>query len=316
MTTTASRGMLLLTPHQFPDLNRESALAEEFGLQLVVAENQADLVQHLPSAKVVMVTPYGRIGAAEVALLKGAEAIVRYGVGYDNIDTESAGRVGVPVTIVPDASTEEVAGHAFALGIALNRRIPQGQDAIRRGAWAGAVPFDGAQLRDLEVGVIGMGRIGRLVADLWRAVGARVRAYDPFAHLGEIPPASIGEILRDCQIVTLHVPLLPETRHMIRRETLATMRPDAVVVNVSRGGLIDEADLADALRTGRIAGAGIDVFEVEPLPETNPLRTAPNVILTPHSAWKSRASLGALQSGAVQRARLALSGQPLPDVVS
>lgn len=307
---------LVISPHQFPDLVREQALADEFGLDLVVAGDQDELLRALPDASVVMVTPYGRITDAEVAALRSCRGIVRYGVGYDNIDVRAASMAGIPVAIVPDASTEDVATHAFALGMTLARLIPQGQSAIQAGTWAAAVPFTAKRLNELEVGVVGMGRIGRRVAELWTAVGAKIAAYDPAIDLPPDIARGLSEILTESDIVTLHVPLLDATRNLISSETLATMRPSAVVVNVSRGGLVDEDALAAALNSSQIAGAGIDVFLEEPLRSDHPLRSAPNAVLTPHIAWKSSSSLGAIQAGAVERARAALSGQKMQDLVS
>lgn len=270
----------------------------------------------MSDAAVVLVTPYAKVQRADLAALANRAGVVRYGIGYDNIDVAAARELGVQVSIVPDASTEEVASHAFAMGLMLSRRIPHGQGAIANGEWAARVPFDAPVLSELRVGVVGMGRIGALVARWWRDVGAHVRAYDPVTPFDSVPAAPLDELLLDSDVVTLHVPLLESTRHMISRDVIARMRPGGVVVNVSRGGLIDEIALAEALTSGRLAGAGLDAYEIEPLPADHPLRTAPNAVLTPHSAWKSSSSLAALQSGAVDRARSMLRGDEVIDRVA
>jgi len=306
-------GTMLIAPHQFPHLDRERALAEEFGIELVEASDKDAFRAGIPDAAVVMVAPYARVEAHDFRAMKSCRAVVRYGMGYDNIDVAAA---TVPVSIVPGTASEEVASHALAMGLALSRRIPQGVASIRDGGWAGSVGFDTPKLTDLDVGVLGMGRIGRYVATWWSALGARVRAYDPFAEFDSVPSASVDEILEGSDVISLHVPLNDDTRHLVAADTIARMRPGVVIVNVSRGGLIDEAALAGALRSGRVAGAGLDVFSEEPLPSGHVLRDAPNVILTPHVAWRSNRSLDALQEAAVHRARLALTQQPLPDVVS
>lgn len=316
MAVVQSGRILLVAPHRFPDLRREQALADAFGLELVVPADQAGFSARMGDAEVVMVTPYARMTAQEFALLRGCKAVVRYGVGYDNIDVLAAHKVGVPVSIVPDTASEEVGSHAFAMGLALSRRIPQGQAAIAAGQWAGVIGLDTPKLSNLKVGVVGMGRIGRLVARWWAAVGAKVHAYDPMANITECPSASLVEVLEGSDVISLHVPLSDTTRHMISAEVLARMRPNAVVINVSRGGLIDEFALAEALSTGRIAGAGLDTFAQEPLPADHPLRSAPNVMATPHVAWRSNTSLDALQEQTVERARRALSGETMPDVLS
>lgn len=311
-----AKGSILVAPHQFPHLDRELALAEAFGLDLVVAKDQEEFRAGMTDAEVVMVTPYGKVQTAEIDRLKRCKAIVRYGIGYDNIDAVAAGAAGVPVSIVPDASSEEVASHALATGLALARRVPHGQEAIRNGGWAGAIGFDAPKLSNLDVGIVGMGRIGRQVATWWAAIGARVKAYDPFSTFDDISAATLEDILENSDVVSLHVPLTDQTRHMISRDVLKRMRRGSVIVNVSRGGLIDEEALAEALRSGHIAGAGIDVFVQEPLPADHVLRAEPTAILTPHASWRSKSSLDALQDGAVSRARAALSGQPMIDVVN
>jgi D-3-phosphoglycerate dehydrogenase len=202
------------------------------------------------------------------------------------------------------------------MGLALARRLPAGDAAIRAEGWAGTIGYETPPVSRLDVGVVGMGRIGSHVARMYAALGARVRAYDPFAEVTGVPAATLDEILEGSDIVTPHVPLGDGTRELISADVLQRMRPGAIVVNVSRGGLVDELALADALTSGHIAGAGIDTFSEEPLRADHPLRDTPNTILTPHIAWRSNQSIGALQAGAVERVRLVLSGQPLIDVVS
>ncbi|MBB4355406.1 D-3-phosphoglycerate dehydrogenase [Rhizobium leguminosarum] len=270
----------------------------------------------MAEAEIVMVTPYAKMTAEEFGLLQRCKAVVRYGVGYDNIDVAAANKVGVPVTIVPDTASEEVASHALAMGLALARRIPQGHAAIGAGQWAGTIGLDTPKLSNLQVGIVGTGRIGRLVATWWAAIGAKVHAFDPISTFEGVTAASLKQVLEESDVVSLHLPLTDETRHLISDEVLKRMRRNAVIVNVSRGGLIDEEALAAALTAGTIAGAGLDTFAHEPLPAAHPLREAPNTLFTPHVAWRSTTSLGALQEQAVERARRALQGEPLPDLVT
>lgn len=316
MTMNNEAGIILIAPHRFPNLNREQALAASLGREIVVATDQASFRGRMAEAEVVMVTPYAKMTADEFGMLRRCKAVVRYGVGYDNIDVAAASRIGVPVTIVPDTASEEVASHALAMGLSLARRIPQGQDAIRGGEWAGVIGLDTPKLSRLEVGVVGMGRIGRLVAKWWSAIGAKVHAFDPLATFSDVPAVPLKQVLEESDVVSLHVPLSEETRHLISADVLGRMRRNAVIVNVSRGGLIDEEALAVALRSGSIAGAGLDTFAQEPLASHHPLREAPNTVFTPHVAWRSNTSLDALQEQAVERARRALVGEPLPDIVT
>lgn len=309
-------GTILVAPHHFPDLDREHALADELDHELVAAADVDAFRAGLPDAEIVMVTPYARLTAEDFPVMHKCRAVIRYGMGYDNIDVEAATNAGIPVAIVPGTASEEVASHAFAMGLALARRLPAGDAAIRDCRWAGIIGYDTPVLSQLDVGVVGLGRIGQHVARIYSAVGARVCGYDPFITDVPVELSSLGSLLENSDIVSLHLPLNDGTRHLISEDVLARMRSGAVVVNVSRGGLIDEEALAAALESGHIAGAGIDTFSQEPVATGHPLRSAPNAILTPHIAWRSNRSTGALQDGAVERARLALSGRPLIDLVN
>jgi D-3-phosphoglycerate dehydrogenase / 2-oxoglutarate reductase len=314
--STAGGGTLLIGPQQYPSLAREEALAGEFGLTFVVAANPHEFRAALPEATVAMVTPYAPVEAQDFAAMKNCIGVVRYGIGYDNIDVPAARAAGIPVAIVPGAATEEVASHALTMGLLLARRIPQGQAAIAAGQWAGSVGMDTPRFSSLDVGVIGMGRIGRQVAEWYAALGSNVRAYDPFATFDSVPAAGLDELLTNSDVVSLHLPLSDETRNLVSADVIAKMRPRSVIVNVSRGGLIDEDALADALTSGHLAGAGLDTFSVEPLPADHALRSAPNVVMTPHVAWRSDVAMDTLQKEAVHRARQALTGEPRSDLVS
>jgi D-3-phosphoglycerate dehydrogenase len=314
--TRATQGTILVAPHHFPDLDREHAIADEFGYKLVAANDTDEFRDGLASADIVMITPYARLTAADFPRMNRCRAVIRYGIGYDNIDVDAARAAGIPVSIVPGTASEEVASHAFAMGLALARRLPAGDAAIRELGWAGIIGFDTPVLSQLEVGVVGLGRIGQHVARMYSAVGAVVKAYDPFVTESDVTLASLADVLERSDVVSLHLPLTDDTRHLVSSETLARMRKGAVIVNVSRGGLIDEVALAEALTSGHIAGAGIDTFAQEPLDPEHPLRSAPHTILTPHIAWRSNRSTAALQHGAVERVRLALTDQPLIDLVN
>lgn len=309
-------GTMLIAPHQFPDVDREIALASRLGLEVVVAADGDEFHAGIPDATLVLVTPYAQVTAEDFAAMKRCIAVIRYGIGYDNIDVAAARSTGIPVSIVPAASSHEVASHALTMGLALARRIPAGQASIAAGKWAGTVGLDTPRFSELEVAVIGMGRIGRQVAQWYSALGISVRAYDPFATFDEVPSAALEDLLLQSDVVSLHLPLSEETRNVISADILGRMKEGAVIVNVSRGGLIDETALAEALHSGHIAGAGLDTFGTEPLPADHPLRTAPNAILTPHVAWRSNRALESLQQAVVDRCTQALTGQELSDRVA
>lgn len=210
----------------------------------------------------------------------------RAGVGVDNIDIPAATRRGIAVLNAPAANTQSTAELAFALLLAAARRITEADASIRAGEWR-RKELRGIQLSGKTLGVIGLGRIGAEVVWRARAFGMRVVAHDPFvsadraSDLG-VELASLDELLPACHAITVHVPLSEENRGFIGRKELAAMRPGSILVNAARGGLVDEAALAEALGSGHLGAAGLDVFETEPLPADSPLRDAPQLVFSPH----------------------------------
>ena len=214
-------------------------------------------------------------------------AIARAGVGVDTIDVPAATRRGIVVMNTPGGNTVSAAEHTVALMMALARQVPAADAAMKAGGWD-RNKFLGTQLSGKTLGVIGLGRIGQEVARRARGLEMDVVGFDPFvtsakaAELGITPAADLATLLPKVDFLSLHVPLTAETRNLIGARELGMMKKTARVLNVARGGIIDEQALADALKAGTIAGAGIDVFSTEPAPADNPLRAAPNVVLTPH----------------------------------
>jgi D-3-phosphoglycerate dehydrogenase len=286
-------------------------------LELVVAENQAQFAAALPEARAILMTPFARLDAEDLERARACRAVVRYGVGYDNIDVGAADRLGIPVAIVPDASVEEVALHAVALALALFRRLPQADASIRAGHWEFSYMAGAHRFSRATVGVIGLGRIGARVAEHFAALGASVLGYDVVAARGpgQATRVDLDELLGRSDVISLHLPLTPEARSFLSAERLARLPGGAIVVNVSRGGLIDELALAQALSDGRVGGAGLDVFEHEPLSPDHPLRQAPNILFSPHIAYRSEEAMDELQVKAVEQASLALRGLPMPNLV-
>ena len=217
---------------------------------------------------------------------KGLKLVVRAGVGLDNVDLEAASRLGVKVENTPEATTSSVAELTIGLMLAVARRIPEADRTVKGGGW-GKEKFMGLSLKGKTLGIVGLGRIGCEVARVARALGMRVIYYDVVdrsavaRELGCEPTASLEELLRQAEIVSIHVPLTPETRHLIGKHELSIMKPNAILVNTSRGAVVDEEALLEALKTGRLAGAGLDVFEEEP-PKNLELLRLPNVVCTPH----------------------------------
>jgi len=244
--------------------------------------------------------------------------ISRLGIGIDMIDVAAATRRGVAVANTPDYCVDEVATHTLAMAMWLVRGLGRFDAAVRAGQWAAAAAYPAAaRPADTVIGVVGLGRIGSQVAAQARALGFQVIGHDPYAAPGvDIPLTSLGDLLRGSHLVTLHAPLTGETRHLIRAETIELMRPGALLVNTCRGGLIDEDAVAAALSAGRLAGAALDVFETEPLPAASPLRALPNVLLSPHAAWYSPASLAALPVRAAQQVVDFLAGVAVPSIIN
>jgi D-3-phosphoglycerate dehydrogenase len=233
-------------------------------------------------------------------------AIARAGVGVDNIDVAAATRKGIVVMNTPGGNTVSAAEHTVALMLALARKIPAADATVKAGGWD-RTKFVGTQVAGKTLGVVGLGRIGREVARRAKGLDMTVVALDPFvtparaAELGYEVAASLDELLPRVDFLTVHVPLSAETKSLIGARELARMRKTACVLNVARGGVVDEQALADALKAGTIAGAGIDVFTAEPTAPDNPLLKAPNVVLTPHLG---ASTVEAQESVAVEAAQL------------
>ena len=215
--------------------------------------------------------------------------ILRWGAGYDSVDIQAAGERGILVTNTPGANAVAVSELAVMLMLAVRRRLLCHTECLSHGQWSKNTFLNSSYCLNNElVGVVGGGNIGRQVAARVRAFGARVQYYDSFRLSPEMEQkygmtyVPLEMLIETSDIVTLHVPLLDSTRHMLGAEEIARMKKDAVIINTARGGLVDDVALVQAVRTGKLAGAGVDVVEQEPLPVGHPLLTEPNIIVTPH----------------------------------
>jgi D-3-phosphoglycerate dehydrogenase len=234
------------------------------------------------------------------------KVVGRAGVGVDNIDLESARARGITVVNAPEAATVAVAELTLGLMLALARQIPTADAGLRRAEWRKA-ELHGSELSGKTLGIIGVGRIGAAVASRAGAFGMRVLGHDPLLSDGELQrrgtePLSFDALLAESDYVCLHLPLTDETRGLIGRETLQRFKPGARLISAARGGIIDEAALLEALESGHLAGAGLDVYAEEP-PGELPLRRHPNVVLTPH--------IGAQTQEAQSKAALDIAGEVL-----
>ncbi|KJV46712.1 4-phosphoerythronate dehydrogenase [Pantoea sp. BL1] len=241
-----------------------------------------------------------------IALLDKCQAIVRYGVGVDNVDLAAAKEKGIYVANVPDYGSEDVAEHALALLLATTRRLTSRNTQVHAGQWNIGQAEPMYRLSGKVLGIVGFGRIARCLAAKASGIGfSRMLVSDPLLNDADAMAAGVEKVTLEqlCQqadLISLHVPLSEKTRHLIGTEQLALMKPTTIVVNTSRGGLIDETALYQALIENRLFAAGLDVFEQEPVRQDHPLLTLPNVICTDHTAWFTEESVTELQRKAAQ----------------
>jgi len=262
---------------------------------------------------VVRTSPLPAVRIADCARLK---VIGKHGVGVDNIDIAAATEAGIVVFNTPGANTLAVAEGAVALMLAVVKRLRAGHDLVASGRFAERGPWRVGDLSGKTLGLVGGGRIAAEVARICRkGFGMHVLVYDPYA--GEAQAAAMGAekvhgldaMLARTDIVSIHTPLTEETRNLLGRRRLAQMKPGAILINTARGGIVDEAALADALAAGRLGGAGLDVFESEPPENDNPLLTLPNVVLSPHVAGITEDSARRMAVGAAQGVVDVLAGR-------
>jgi D-3-phosphoglycerate dehydrogenase len=273
----------------------EAALQETFEVRLNPEDrplSRAELQDALATADALFATVTDRLDAEVLAAEPlRAKLIGSYGVGFNHIDIAAAKARGIVVTNTPEVLTDATADLAMALLFAAARRVGEGERHVRSGAWTGWRPTQmlGSHITGKTLGLIGLGRIGRAVAKrAHRGFDMTVLAYDPFlpepaqlAELGVEPRESVEAVLAEADFVSIHCPATPENRHLINAARLARMKPEALLINTARGDIVDEAALVEALQAGRIAGAGLDVFEAEP--KVSPgLLTMENVVLLPH----------------------------------
>lgn len=254
------------------------------------APGSAALDDALPDVHAVLLRT-AKLDAGGIGRARSLRVIARHGVGVDNVDVEAAARRDIPVLITPQANLRSVAEHVFALALAVYRNLPAADRSVREGRFAARDRLVGRELFGGTLGIVGLGRVGAEVARIAAAgFGMRALGHDPVLPPGEIrergaePVGALADLLGACDLVTVHVPLSEGTRGLIGREELASMRSGSVLIQTSRGGVVDEKALVDALSSNHLGGAGIDVYETEPPPEDHPLFPLENVVLTPHAA--------------------------------
>ena len=291
---SASEGLIVLYAEPLPDDLRSvveteiDALGGGHRLRVVGSKDPAELERLLPAADVIVVATT-RIDAGVLAGAPRLRHVQHQGVGYDNIDVPACASRAVTVALTPEGTTIGVAEHTFLLLLALYKRLREAEGQLRAGRWpVWELRSTSYEIAGKSIGLVGFGRIGRAVAQRARAFEARVLYYDPFRAGAatevelDVTYRALDDLLREADVVSLHLPLSAETRHVIGERELGLMKRSAVLLNTARGPLVDESALLAALQRRQIAGAGLDVFEQEPADPANPLLQLENVVVTPH----------------------------------
>lgn len=298
---------ILFFDHPFPDVYRD--LVD--GRAVVVGPDDADLT----TAHAVLAGAKRPWNAEAFALGQALKVISRIGIGYDNVDVPAAAAAGVIVCNAPDAPSVSTAEHALMLMLAVVKYLPAQQQRARQGL-PGATTGEALELDGTVLGLVGFGRIARRVAAAGRALGMTVLAYDPFVtEAQDCELVDLPRVFAESDVISLHAPAMATTRHMINAESLAMTKRGVYLINCARGVLVDQDALLEALESGQVAGAGLDVTDPEPLPAGHPLLEHPNVIVTPHMASATVAGRRRLYAHAIDNALNVLAGRSATIVV-
>ncbi|HJR96513.1 MAG TPA: C-terminal binding protein [Actinomycetota bacterium] len=316
-------GVVAVTDHVFPHLDQERAMLADAGHELRFDGNATtpEQVAEVVRGADAVLNCYTPIPADVTRAMHGCRIIARYGIGLDTIDVGAATETGIVVTNVPDYCIDEVSDHALALALALARGVVRLDRSVHGGSWS---PMDAAplhRLRDRMLGLVGFGRIARALAAKASAIGFHILAFDPFLPAEAIveagaEPCDLQTLLAGSDVVSLHAPLTPETHHLIGAAQLDLMREGAMLVNTSRGPLVDLDALRATLAAGHLGGAALDVLETEPPAPDDPLLARAEVIVTPHAAFYSEESMIELQRKATEQVIEVLAGRVPPYAVN
>ena len=309
---------VVITDCDHANINEETAIFNREGIAFRYenCKTEDDLIEKCQDATACL-NQYAPFTEKVFAALPDLKMVVRYGVGVDNIDLEAATRHHVQICNVPDYGTFEVADQALGLMMEITRKTGQAWNLVKAGVWDYTKVAPITRLSELTVGIIGLGRIGCAFAKRAHALGCRVIGYDIYTkHVAENPELSFievksqDEVLEQADLISLHCALTAENAGMMNKDTFARMKQGAMLINVARGGLVNEADLAEALKSGKLGAAGIDVTCHEPLEADSPLRSAPNIVITPHMAWYSEQASRDLNRKCADEAVRAVKGLP------
>jgi D-3-phosphoglycerate dehydrogenase len=297
---------VLITDHDYPDLQLEQELYRKAGIECVAAQSRTeeDVIAASEGCFGLLIQ-YAPVGAKVFAARPEIRVTSRYGAGVDTIDTAAARQHGVWVTNSPDYGVGEVATHALSMTLALLRHLVWFDRDVRQGKWNYFSSGDIRRVGNMTLGLLGLGRIGKRMAYLGRNCFKRVIAWDPYIIDGDFPAyverrETVEQLFGESDAISVHVPLTDESRGMVNAKLLKLMKPSSVLVNTSRGAVVNIDDLLAALNAGQLDGAGLDVLPVEPPPPDSPLFTHPRVLLTPHAAYYSAESQPEMRRKAAQ----------------
>lgn len=313
---------ILVTDYAWPNLEIERHLLRTLDAELLVAEtgSREEIIALAPQADAIL-TCWANVPAAALEAASRCLLVSRYGIGLDNIPVQRATELGILVTNVPDFCLEEVSDHAMALLLASARQIVPQATASRKGGWQRQTGRTIPRLRGQTLGLIGYGNSAQALVPKASGFGLKLMAYTPRLLPGRLPNGvqavnRLDDLLEQADYISIHAPLTDETRGLIDERALRRMKPNAVIINTSRGAIIDEDALVRALQENWIAGACLDVLVQEPPPPDHPLRNLPNVIITPHAAFYSEASIAELQQKAAQNVALVIQGEQPQHIVN
>jgi len=315
--------VVAVTDHVFPHLDVERELLQRAGFELRFEGNARSVeeVRAATAGAVGVLNCYAPIPAEVIGSLDRCRVIARYGIGIDTIDVAAATARGIVVTNVPDYCIDEVSDHALALILSLVRGVVRLDRSVHSGIWSPAEARPLHRTSGRTLGLVGFGRIARRVAVKAAPLGFRIVATDPFVPAqtmqdAGVEPRDLDALLAESDVVSLHAPLTDASRYLIGARELALMKTGAILVNTSRGALVDSAALRDALAAGSLGGAGLDVLEIEPPDAGDPLLHRPDVVLTPHASFYSEESVAELQRKAAEQIVAALAGDRPPYAVN
>mgnify|MGYP000050093845 CR=1 FL=1 len=313
---------VVVTDYNYKDLNQEKSILSKYDVDLMDfhCTTEDEVIAAVDGADAVLVQ-FAPITRRVLESMENCKVVVRYAVGFDNIDLDAATELGIRVVNIPDYCTEEVSEHAVMLLLAVARKLCTLNQATKASDWNFQHMVPVQRLKGRTVGLIGLGRIGRMTARKLQGFNFRVIAYDPYieASVGQeygVELVDFDKVISESDFISLHVPLNEETKHMINANVFEKMKQNPFIINTGRGGLIQEDDLMVALESGQIQGAALDVLQEEPIRNGHPLQGLENVILTPHAAWYSEDALQAIQLFAAKEVERMLIGQEPKNIVN